>query len=847
MGTLEQDLRFGLRMLRKDRGFTAVAVVTLALAIGANTAIFSVIYPALLRPLPYRQPDRLVTLGENRRQLPCCSSTSSYPDYLDWIRGSKSFVSLAGFAADGYTLTGSGDPKPIFGAMVTPNFFATLGVKPMLGRDFVPGEDLPGEQGPAVAIITYSFWRNDLSGDPNIIGRTLRLDNKPVSVVGVLPREFEFALAGSSPLWVPLHINSDTSAARNARWLNVVGRLAPGVGPDAARAEMEGITARLAQQYPREDASIYITMKTLWDATVGDIRPLLLILFGAVMLVLLIACANIANLLLTRSLDRHKEFAIRVALGAGRGHILLQLLTESLLLAMMGAAVGLGFAAWGVRLLVRAIPEAQLQSMPFLRDAGINFSVLLFLFGVTLVTAVLFGLGPGLALARTPVAEVLKDEARAGTSRTHSDFRNVMVVCEIVISMLLLAGGGLMLQSLRNLLQQDPGFLPQHLLTFDLNLPGDTYPRRPAWPYDSQKGLGFEHQFIDRLRSLPGVQNVSAVSGLPVSENRSTNRFILERQPAAEGREESCITRRVDAGYFRTMKVPLLAGRFFDPSDGPDAPAVAIVNQAWVKHYAGGASPIGQRVRLTFFPSEPFREIVGVIGNVAEDDLAAAAPPVMYFPLDQDSSYTVYLNYVVRTAQPPAALVNSVRDVLHGLDPRLAIIQPQSMDEFINRTPAVFLRRYPFYLIGTFAGLALVLAIVGLYGLISYSVLQRTREIGIRLALGAQRENILRLVLRQGAFAAGLGVGIGLIASLLLTRVMASLLYGITFRDWPLLAGLGLFLTLSALTASYLPARRASQVDPMAALRTGNVPAKAGLLAYPKRQKKREALEQWEK
>ena len=819
MGTLKQDFRYGLRMLRKNRGFTAVAVITLALAIGANTAIFSALYPALLRPLPYRQPDRLVTLGENRPQLPCCSYVSSYPDYLDWKHTAKSFESLAGFFDDSFILTGNGDPKTIFSAMVTPNFFSTLGVRPLLGRDFVAGEDLPEGQGPAVAILRYDFWRSDFAADPHVIGRTIRLDNKPVTVVGVLPRDFEFAPEGSALLWVPLHPNSYTATARNLRWLNVIGRLAPGVGLEQARAEMQGIDAQLAQEYSRQNASVFVTLGSLRDEIVGNIRPLLLILFGAVSFVLLIACANVANLLMTRAIDRRREFAVRAALGASRFHLLAQLLTESLLLSALGAILGVLGAIVGVRLLLGAIPDAQLQSMPFLADAGINFPVLGFVCGITVLTAILFGVGPGLAVSRTPLSEVLKDESRGGTSGAHARLRRVVVIGEIAISMALLIGGGLMLQSLRKLLRQDPGFDPQHLLTFGVNLPGLSYPRTKVWPFANPSGLRFEHEFVERLRNLPGVQGVSAVSGLPATENRSSSRFVVQGRTITEGQEEACTSRRVGADYFAVMKIPLIAGRVFAASDTPDAPPVAIVNQAWAKRYAGGQDPIGQHLRFTFSPNEPFRQIVGVIGDVAEDSLAAPPSPAIYIPLDQDSGYTIFLGYVIRSRQDPAALVSSARAVLRGMDPQLAIVEPQSMEQIVNQSPAVFLRRYPFYLIGSFATLALVLAMIGLYGLISYAVVGRTREIGIRLALGAQRKDILRLILRQGVLTTLIGVGVGLVAGLASTRVMASLLYGINLGDWIVFAAIAAFLAAIAITASYIPARRATQVAPMVTLR----------------------------
>lgn len=820
MGTLAQDFHYALRILRKSRSFTIAAVLTLALAIGANTAIFSVVYPALLRPLPYREPERLVTLGETRRQFLCCAVTSSYPDYLDWKHTAKSFDSLAGYHLDGFTLTGAGDPKLVFGAMATANFFSTLGVTPVLGRDFTPDDELPEGVGPTVAILSYSFWRRDFSADPGIVGRTIRLDNKGVTVIGVLPAAFEFAPALSAPLWVPLHINSYTGTARSARWLEVVGRLAPGVSLEQARSEMRGITAQLAQEYPKQDASINVTIGSLRDEIVGNVRFLLLILFGAVSFVLLIACANVANLLMTRAIDRRKEFAIRAALGACRIHLLLQLLAESLLLSVMGAILGLLAATVGVRIMVAAIPQAELQAMPYLRDAGINLAVLGFVCGVTLLTAVLFGVGPGFAVPQSPITEILKDESRGGTSGSQAGLRNVLVTGEIALSAVLLIAGGLMMQSLRALLAQNPGFEPQHLLTFDVNLPGLTYPTGKEWPFDNPNGLRFTQTFLDRLRTLPGVQSVSTTNGLPVTENRSKNRFVLEGEAASEGQDEDSITRRVDADYFKVMKIPLIAGRGFSTTDNANAPMVAVVNQTWVKRFIRqGEDPIGKQLRLASPPEEPFRRIVGVIGDVAEDSLAAQPPPVMYFPLAQGSGYTRYLRYVMRTTRDPDASIGSTRATLRELDPQLALVQPQSMDQLVNASPAVFLRRYPSYLIGCFAALALALAMIGLYGLISYSVLRRTREIGIRLALGARRENVLRLILRQGVVAALMGVSIGLAGALAAMRVMASLLYGITYSVWVVFAVVALLLLLITVTASYIPARRATKVDPMIALR----------------------------
>jgi putative ABC transport system permease protein len=807
-------------MLRKSPGFTAVAVITLALAIGAVTAILSALYPVLLRSLPFSHPDRLATLGESRHRIVCCSYNSSYPDYLDWTRTAKSFQALAGSASDAFTLTGNGDPKAVFSAMVTPNFFSTLGVAPVLGRDFMAGEDLPEGQGPTVAILSNDFWRSDFAADPRIIGRVLTLDKKPVTVIGILPRDFEYPPAGVVPIWVPLHTNPYTASARNARWLNVIGRLAPGVSLAQARAEMTGITAQLATEYPHQNKGIVVTVGSLREEVVGDVRPFLLVLFAAVSFLLLIACANVANLLLARAVDRRKEFAIRTALGASRLHLLLQLLIESLMLSAGGAILGFLGAAVGLWFLLRNIPEAQLDVMPYLRDIGISLPVLGLVCGITLLTAVLFGVGPGLSVPQTPLAPMLNDESRGGTSGSQARVRNVLVIAEIAISLVLLAGGGLMLRSLLTLLRQNPGFEPTHLLTFGVNLPGASYPVSKAWPYVSPNGIRFEHEFTERLRNLPGVLGVSATNALPVAENSGLNRFLVEGRATSEGQEEAAVARRVDPHYLEVMKIPLIKGRFLISADAADSPKVLAVNQAWVKReFPDGEDPLGKRVRLTFSPDDPYRQIVGVIGDVAEDSLAVPPPPTMYFPVDQDSGHTSYLNYLVRTTGDPAAMLPSARAVLVGLDSQLAAIQPQSMDDFVNRSPAVFLRRFPFYLIGSFAGVALVLAMIGLYGLISYSVLQRTREIGIRMALGAQPQDILKLMLRQGVIATVIGVAIGLVLSVVFTRVMASLLYGAGSNNWLVFACVALALLLIALTASYIPARKATELDPMVALR----------------------------
>jgi predicted permease len=817
MGTLTQNLRYAMRALWNSPGFTLVVVLTLALGIGANTAIFSVIYSALLHPLPYRDPGKLFHLGESRSQSDNSANgaQASYPDYLDWKRTAKSIQSFASYSGDAFTLSANGEPKNIFAAQVTPSFFSTLGVKPALGRDFLDGE--MREDGPPVTILTDGFWRTEFGADPKVIGRVIHLDGKPATIVGVLPRDFEFAPARSAPLWVPIHQSGDPITRRSLRWLSVFGRLAPGVSPDQARAEMQSINAQLARAYPKENGSTFFVMESLTEQIVGKVRPILLILLGAVGFVLLITCANVANLVMTRSIGRRKEFAVRSALGASRASLFSQLLTESLLLSSIGAAVGLLGAQWGVNLLVAAIPESQLQSMPYLRDTGMNLPVLFFLGGVTVLTGILFGLAPGLDASRTSLNDVLKDESRGGTSAGHARLRNALVVAEISISLVLLVGAGLLLKSLHALLGQDPGFNLHNVLTFSVNLPDSSYPSDKTPPYYSAAAVRFDHEFTQRLRSLPGVLDVGQTSGIPASGGSGTIRFVVEGRPTATGQEDECQIITVSTGYFSSLKIALADGRFFTPNDSRDAPGAVVVSRAFVKAYLPGENPVGKRIRFTYSAQNPFLQIVGVAADTASIDLAAPPPPIIYTPNDQGPS--TYLSYMVRTAGEPGAFVGAARAALQEMDPQLPLIQPQSLEQIANQSPSAFLRRYPSYLIGSLAALALVLAVVGLYGLISHMVLQRTREIGIRVALGAQRRDIMRMVLRQGIRATVAGVAIGVAAGLALTRLLRGLLYGVTPGDWLTFLSVALLLLVVALAACSIPARRATRVDPIVALR----------------------------
>jgi len=817
MATLTQNLRYAIRAFSNSPGFAVVVVLTLALGIGANTAIFSVVYSALLRPLPYREPGKLFHLGESRTQADYATTGAQvpYPDYLDWKHAAKSIQSFAAYSGDAFTIAAAGEPKNTFAAQVTPSFFSTLGVKPALGRDFL--EDEMRSDGPHVTILTDGFWRTEFGADPNVIGRIIRIDGKPATIVGVLPRDFEFAPARSAPVWVPIHQTGDPITRRSLHWLSVFGRLAQGVTPDQARAELQSISTRLSREYPKENSSVYFVMESLNEQVVGKVRPILLILLGAVGFVLLITCANVANLVMTRSIGRRKEFAVRSALGASRGSLLTQLLTESLLLSFAGAAVGLVGAQWGVDLLIAAIPETLLRGTPYLRNAGINLPVLLFLCGVTVLTGILFGLAPGLHASRTSLNDVLKDESRSGTSGGQARLRNALVIAEISISLVLLVSAGLLLRSLHALLRQDPGFNLHNVLAFSVNLPDSAYPSDKTPPYYSAAAVRLDHEFTQRLRSLPGVIDVGQTSGIPASGGSGTIRFVVEGRTTALGQEDECQIITVSTGYFSSLKIPLVEGRFFNASDKQDAPGIVVVSRGFVKAYLSGENPIGKRIRFTYSAQNPFLRIVGVAGDTASIDIAAPAPAIVYTANDQGPS--TYLSYLVRTAGEPAAFVGTARAALHEMDPQLPMIQPQSLEQIANQSPSVFLRRYPSYVIGSFAALAWILAVVGLYGLISHMVLQRTREIGIRVALGAQRRDILRMVLRQGIVATFAGVAIGIVAALALTRFLSSLLFGVTPGDWVTFLSVAVLLLVVAVVACLIPARRATRVDPIVALR----------------------------
>ncbi len=806
-----QDVRYALRNLAKNPGFAVVGILTIALGIGANTAIFSVVYAALLRPLPYYQPERILTVGETRSQTPLqdeATANTSYPDYIDWTEQAKSFKLLGGYSGDQFIYSGAGDPETLEGGQVTANFFATLGVKPAFGRDFLPGEDRPN--GPKVAVVSHAFWQQRLGANRQAAGQTLRLDGNSYTIVGVLPEEFEFAPLNSPPVWVPIN-PVDGMTRRNLRWMNIIGRLKTGMTSSEARSEMDTINARLAAAYPQQDASVQIVMGTLRGRIVGKVQPLLLTLLGAVSFVLLIACANVASLSLARGADRRREIAVRMALGAGKRELIRQFLTESLLLAITGGALGLLWSQWGVYLMLAVIPKDELAMMPYLKSAQIDPAVLAFTFFAAVITGVLFGVAPALQMSRTDVNEGLRDEGRSASAGVEkSRLREGLVVAEIGLALVLLVGAGLMVKSVGALMHQDPGFDAKSLLTFAVGLPDNSYK-------NDASALQFAHTFTEKLRALPGVEGVGITSKLPVTGGGNTIRFVVEGRPIAQGQEDECNIRDVSAEYFSAMKIPLITGRYFGSTDIAGRPPVLIVNQAFAKEFFRGEDPVGKRIRFTYSPKEPFREIVGIVGNENQGQLDEPMAPTLYPAFEQDVDS--YMYFAVRSTSNPTSLISPAREILRGIDPQLPLIEPATMEQTIAESPAVFLRKFPSFLIGSFAGLALVLAMIGLYGLVSYSVSRRTREIGIRMALGAQREDVLRLVLRRGLRLAIYGVGAGLVAAVALTRLVSSLLFGVKPVDAVTYLGAGFVLGVVAVAACFVPGRRATNVDPMVALR----------------------------
>jgi putative ABC transport system permease protein len=803
MEILLADIRFGLRTIFNRPVFAIVAILTLALGIGANTAIFSVVNAVLLTPLPYDEPDELVILWGKSHISNLDQQPASLPDFIDCRDSSQLFDRIAATRTQGFNLTDAGEPERVSGARISAGLLSLLGVEPILGRDFVNKEAEPG--GEPVILLGHSLWQQRYGSDPSMIGRALNVDGKSYTVVGILPRGFYYP-APDTALYVPL-VPQASELIRGNRFLRVTGRLKPGVSLAEARAEMDTLAGRLSEQYPDTNSGWGIEVVPLREQVVGRIRPALMVLLGAVGCVLLIACANVANLLLARAARRRSEFAIRAALGASRGRLIRQLLTESILLSMTGGAVGLLLAIWGVPTLT-GISAA---NIPRVEEIGISGKVLVFTLLVSLVTGAVFGIAPAIQSSNRRLTDDLKDGRRGSTGGVlHQRLLASIVVSEIALALVLLVGAGLMIRSFISINNVPPGFNPSGVLTMGISLSASRYS-------DIQQQAVFYERLLAEMNLLPGVESAASISKLPLGGASAWTSFTIKGKPVQAGSAPNADYRAVSPGYFKAMGIPLLGGRDLSERDAKDAPDVIVINQMMAEHFFPDEDPLGKRIQIYPEPTR-WREVVGVVGNVKLLGLESEINPAIYVPLPQNPYPNAIRNgFLVVRAREPRSLVAAIRSGLRSVDKDVPISQVRTMEEVVSDSLAP--RRLNMSLLAVFALLAAVLAAVGIYGVMAYVVTQRTHEIGIRMALGAQQAEVLRMVLGDGAKLTSIGVAIGLGAALGLTRIMSSLLYGVNAADIPTYACISLLLAIIAMLASYLPARRAARVDPIEALR----------------------------
>jgi putative ABC transport system permease protein len=813
MNTFRHDLRYAVRMMRKSPGFTLIALVTLALGIGANTALFSVIDAVLLRPLPFAEPGGLVAVHAVDLRDASHGGEISYPAFLDWRSQSGSFAAMSVWNTSNFTYTGGDQPESVPGAVVSANLFSLLGVSPVAGRPFIAPEDQPGGEALPV-ILSYEFWQSHFGGDQSVLGRALTLDHQKYSVVGVMPARFQFPVQSDRvELWTTIardrQTKSDIANQRGVSYLQVIARLKPGIEIPQAQSDLALVQDRLNQQYP-EHRPRAVVMQSESEAITGAMRPALLILLGAVGFVLLIACANVANLLLARAAARQKELTVRCALGASRWMIARQLLTESILLAVSGGALGLLVGHWSTRALVSMAPQGLART----GEISLDFRVLGFTALISLATGVLFGLAPAAQAFRSNLTGSLGESGRGTSSGpTGGRVRGALVVSQLAIALVLLIGAGLLLRSFIRLEQVDPGFQADHVLTFLLEVPRQQHPgaQRPI----------FVRQLLQSARALPGVKSASAVFGLPLSEEQSLFTTLeIEGRPVPDSERPRVAFRIIESQYFNAMGIPLLKGRAFAPRDEEGGPPLAIVNETFARRMFKGEDPVGRRIKadISFGVSNQaaMREIVGMVGDVKASSIGGNSVSEVYAP-QTPTDFIGEMTVVVRSQTDPTSLAPALRSLVGSMDKELPLRDLKTMDDYVNAS--ISAPRFDALLLGIFAALAFVLTAVGLYGVISYSVAQRMREMGIRIALGAQRRSILGMVLRQGAFLAVIGTGAGLAASFFAVRLMRSLLYEIRATDPATFIIVPVSLMAVAMLASYVPARRATQVDPMVVLR----------------------------
>ena len=806
MGTLWQDIRFGLRLMAKKPGFTFIGVLALALGIGANTAIFSVVRAVLLSPLPYQHSEQLVWIWETNPGSDIKEEPASMPNYNDWRTQSQSFEAMAAFGNAAMTLTGDGEPERIPASVVTASFFPTLGIHPVMGRSFTEEEN--GPKGARVVILGHGLWQRRFGANPKVVGQTITLSGTPYEIVGVMPQGFKDPLPAQrnpAQMWIPLPLNLELSA-RRSDFLKVVAKLKPGVTIEQARAEMKTITARLEQQYPETNKGWGTIIIPLQERIIGDVRPALWVVVGVVGFLLLIACANVANLLLARSAARQQEIAVRRALGAGRFRLVRQFLTESVMLALSGGLLGTLLALWGVEFLVKLSPG----NIPRLDEVRLNWQVLLFTLGVSLLTGLVFGLIPALHATNPDLTESLKEGGRSSTEgKRGARLRSALVVAEIAIALVMLVGAGLMVKSFMRLQGVDPGFKPERILAVDLSLPAAKYKEVP-------QQLAFWDELTGRVSRLPGVERVAAVTALPFTGG-AILAFSVEGRPAPPpgGNTPDAEYRVVTPSYFETMGITLIRGSAFTEQHANNTPAVAVINETMARKHFPGEDPIGKRINLGNPETSPWRTVIGIVRDVRQKALDEEPYPQMYASYAQFPTRSLTL--VARTSGDPATLVPAIRNELAGMDKDQPLFNVRTMEQVMSESIAR--QRFSMLLIAIFAGVGLVLASVGIYGVMSYTVAQRTHEIGVRMALGASARDVLKMVVRQGMMLALVGTGLGLVASFLLTRLIASLLFEVSATDPLTYVLISLLFISLALLACWIPARRATRVDPMVALR----------------------------